>query len=257
MTAAPLPTSTPAGPAARAVDLVKVYGDGDTAVTALDRVSVEFERGRFTAIMGPSGSGKSTLMHVCAGLDSATAGTVYLGDVDLTTLKDNELTRLRRDSIGFVFQAFNLVPTLSALENITLPMDIAGRAPDREWVDAVIDTIGLRDRLRNRPNQLSGGQQQRVAAARALASRPQIIFADEPTGNLDSRAGAEVLEFLRRSVDQFGQTIVMVTHDPAAASYADHVLFLADGQIVDTMDDPTPDRVLDRMKGFDGKGRRS
>lgn len=257
MSAAPLPHPAPTGPAARAVHLTKVYGEGYTAVTALDDVSVDFVRGRFTAIMGPSGSGKSTLMHVCAGLDSATSGTVYLGDVDLTTLKDNDLTRLRRDSIGFVFQAFNLVPTLSALENITLPMDIAGRTPDQEWLDAVIDTIGLRDRLRNRPNQLSGGQQQRVAAARALASRPQIIFADEPTGNLDSRAGAEVLEFLRRSVDQFGQTIVMVTHDPAAASYADHVLFLADGVIVDTMDDPTPERVLDRMKGFDGKGRRS
>ena len=258
MSTAPVPSSpAPGGPAARAVDLVKVYGEGDTAVTALDRVSVEFDRGRFTAIMGPSGSGKSTLMHVCAGLDSATSGTVYIGDVDLTTLKDNDLTRLRRDAVGFVFQAFNLVPTLSALENITLPMDIAGRKPDQEWVDAVIDTIGLRDRLRNRPSQLSGGQQQRVAAARALASRPQIVFADEPTGNLDSRAGAEVLEFLRRSVDDFGQTIVMVTHDPTAASYADHVLFLADGQIVDTMDDPTADRVLDRMKGFDGKGRRS
>ena len=244
-------------PAARAVDLVKVYGEGDTAVTALDEVTVEFDQGRFTAIMGPSGSGKSTLMHVCAGLDSATSGRVFIGDVDLTTLKDNELTRLRRDAVGFVFQAFNLVPTLSALENITLPMDIAGRKPDQEWLDAVIDTIGLRDRLRNRPNQLSGGQQQRVAAARALASRPQIIFADEPTGNLDSRAGAEVLQFLRRSVDEFEQTIVMVTHDPTAASYADHVLFLADGLIVDTMDEPTADRVLDRMKGFDGKGRRS
>lgn len=220
-------------------------------------MSVEFARGRFTAIMGPSGSGKSTLMHVCAGLDSATSGRVFIGDVDLTTLKDNELTRLRRDAVGFVFQAFNLVPTLSALENITLPMDIAGRPVDRAWVDTVIDTIGLRDRLRNRPNQLSGGQQQRVAAARALASRPQIVFADEPTGNLDSRAGAEVLSFLRRSVDEFGQTIVMVTHDPTAASYADEVLFLADGAIVDTMADPTADRVLDRMKSFDGKGRRS
>jgi putative ABC transport system ATP-binding protein len=244
-------------PAARAVDVVKLYGEGDTAVTALDRVSVEFDRGRFTAIMGPSGSGKSTLMHVCAGLDSATAGQVFIGDVELTSLSDNELTRLRRDAVGFVFQAFNLVPTLSALENITLPMDIAGRTPDQEWLDTVIDTIGLRDRLRNRPNQLSGGQQQRVAAARAMASRPQIIFADEPTGNLDSRAGAEVLQFLRRSVDEFEQTIVMVTHDPTAASYADHVLFLADGLIVDTMDEPTADRVLDRMKGFDGKGRRS
>jgi putative ABC transport system ATP-binding protein len=244
-------------PAARAVDVVKLYGEGDTAVTALDRVSVEFDRGRFTAIMGPSGSGKSTLMHVCAGLDAATAGQVFIGDVELTSLSDNELTRLRRDAVGFVFQAFNLVPTLSALENITLPMDIAGRTPDQEWLDTVIDTIGLRDRLRNRPNQLSGGQQQRVAAARAMASRPQIIFADEPTGNLDSRAGAEVLQFLRRSVDEFEQTIVMVTHDPTAASYADHVLFLADGLIVDTMDEPTADRVLDRMKGFDGKGRRS
>ena len=237
--------------------VVSVNGEGDTAVTALDNVSVEFDRGRFTAIMGPSGSGKSTLMHVCAGLDSATSGTVYIGDVDLTSLKDNDLTRLRRDAVGFVFQAFNLVPTLSAMENITLPMDIAGTKVDREWVDTVIDTIGLRDRLANRPSQLSGGQQQRVAAARALASRPQIVFADEPTGNLDSRAGAEVLTFLRRSVDDFGQTIVMVTHDPTAASYADHVLFLADGQIVDTMDDPTAERVLDRMKGFDGKGRRS
>lgn len=257
MTAAPSSDPLTTSPAARAVDLVKVYGEGETAVTALDSVSVEFARGRFTAIMGPSGSGKSTLMHVCAGLDSATSGRVFIGDVDLTTLKDNELTRLRRDAVGFVFQAFNLVPTLSALENITLPMDIAGRPVDRAWVDTVIDTIGLRDRLRNRPNQLSGGQQQRVAAARALASRPQIVFADEPTGNLDSRAGAEVLSFLRRSVDEFGQTIVMVTHDPTAASYADEVLFLADGAIVDTMADPTADRVLDRMKSFDGKGRRS
>ncbi len=247
----------PRGPAARAVGLSKIYGDGETQVLALDDVTVDFDRGRFTAIMGPSGSGKSTLMHVSAGLDSATSGKVYIGDVDLTTLRDNALTRLRRDSIGFVFQAFNLVPTLSALENITLPIDIAGGKVDREWVDTVIDTIGLRDRLRNRPSQLSGGQQQRVAAARALASRPQIVFADEPTGNLDSRAGAEVLSFLKRSVDDFGQTIVMVTHDPSAASYADHVLFLADGRIVDTMDNPTADAVLDRMKGFDGKGRRS
>jgi putative ABC transport system ATP-binding protein len=237
--------------------LTKVYGEGDTSVTALDSVTVDFDRGRFTAIMGPSGSGKSTLMHVCAGLDSATAGKVFIGDVDLTALKDNDLTRLRRDAVGFVFQAFNLVPTLSALENITLPMDIAGRKVDTEWVDSVIDIIGLRDRLASRPSQLSGGQQQRVAAARALASRPQIIFADEPTGNLDSRAGAEVLSFLRRSVEEFGQTIVMVTHDPAAASYADHVIFLADGRVVDTMDEPTADLVLDRMKGFDGKGRRS
>ena len=253
----PPPSSSTIPAAARAIDVVKVYGSADTTVTALDGVSVEFPRGRFTAIMGPSGSGKSTLMHVCAGLDSVTSGSVLLGDVELTSLKDNELTRLRRDSIGFVFQAYNLVPTLTALENITLPMDIAGVKPDQAWLESVIDTIGLRDRLGNRPSQLSGGQQQRVAAARALASRPQIVFADEPTGNLDSRAGAEVLEFLRRSVDEFGQTIVMVTHDPNAASYADIVLFLADGRIVDTMTDPTAERVLDRMKGFDGKGRRS
>jgi putative ABC transport system ATP-binding protein len=253
------PATTPSATtaAARAVGLTKVYGDGETAVTALDDVTVEFDRGRFTAIMGPSGSGKSTLMHVCAGLDTATSGSVLIGDVDLTTLSDNALTRLRRDRVGFVFQAFNLVPTLSARENITLPMDIAGREVDQAWLDTVIDTIGLRDRLRNRPNQLSGGQQQRVAAARALASKPEIVFADEPTGNLDSRAGAEVLGFLRHSVDAFGQTIVMVTHDPTAASYADRVLFLADGRIVDTMDAPTAEGVLDRMKGFDGKGRRS
>jgi len=244
-------------PAARAVGLNKTYGTGETQVVALDDVSVDFGRGRFTAIMGPSGSGKSTLMHVCAGLDAATAGKVFIGDVDLTELKDNDLTRLRRDAVGFIFQAFNLVPTLTALENITLPMDIAGVKVDQAWVDTVIDTIGLRDRLKSRPSQLSGGQQQRVAAARALASRPQIVFADEPTGNLDSRAGAEVLSFLRRSVDDFGQTIVMVTHDPSAASYADEVIFLADGRIVDTMKSPTADAVLDRMKGFDGKGRRS
>ena len=234
-----------------------MYGTGDTQVLALDDVTVDFDRGRFTAIMGPSGSGKSTLMHVCAGLDSVTSGTVFIGDVDLTSLGDNDLTRLRRDAVGFIFQAFNLVPTLSAAENITLPMDIAGTKVDRAWVDQVIDTVGLRDRLRSRPNQLSGGQQQRVAAARALASRPQIVFADEPTGNLDSHSGAEVLSFLRRSVDEFGQTIVMVTHDPNAASYADHVLFLADGRIVDTMDDPTAEGVLDRMKGFDALGRKA
>jgi putative ABC transport system ATP-binding protein len=243
--------------AAGAERLTKVYGEGETAVVALDEVSVGFDRGRFTAIMGPSGSGKSTLMHVCAGLDTATSGRVFIGDVDLSSLSDNALTRLRRDKVGFVFQAYNLVPTLSALENMTLPMDIAGRSPDQEWLDRVIDTVGLRDRLRNKPSQLSGGQQQRVAAARALVSRPDIVFADEPTGNLDSRAGAEVLSFLRSSVDDFGQTIVMVTHDPTAASYAQHVLFLADGRIVDTMDDPTAEGVLERMKGFDGKGRRS
>jgi len=243
--------------AARAQSLTKIYGEGETQVVALDNVTTSFDQGRFTAIMGPSGSGKSTLMHICAGLDTATSGQVFIGDVDLTSLKDNTLTRLRRDKVGFVFQAYNLVPTLTAIENITLPMDIAGRTPDREWLDRVVNTVGLGDRLGSKPNQLSGGQQQRVAAARALASQPDIVFADEPTGNLDSRAGAEVLGFLRQSVAEHGQTIVMVTHDPTAASYAQQVLFLADGQIVDTMDDPTADRVLERMKGFDGKGRRS
>ncbi len=243
--------------AASAVDLRKIYGEGDTEVRALDGVTVDFGKGQFTAIMGPSGSGKSTLMHCVAGLDTATSGTVHIGETDLTLLKDKDLTALRRDRIGFVFQAFNLVPTLTALENITLPMDIAGRKPDQEWLDTVIDTIGLRDRLRNRPSQLSGGQQQRVACARALANRPEIVFADEPTGNLDSRAGAEVLGFLRRSVDEFDQTVVMVTHDPGSASYADRVLFLADGKIVEEMASPTADRVLERMKAFDGAGRRS
>jgi putative ABC transport system ATP-binding protein len=239
-----------AGPAARAVDLVKVYGQGDAAVRALDGVSVAFGHGEFSAIMGPSGSGKSTLMHCMAGLDSITSGRVYVGGTEVSALGDKELTRLRRDRVGFIFQAYNLVPTLSAMENITLPLDIAGRQPDRAWVDRLIDTVGLRDRLSHRPSQLSGGQQQRVAAARALASRPSIVFADEPTGNLDSRAGAEVLSFLRSSVADFGQTVVMVTHDPVAASYAERVVFLADGRIVDEMAAPTADRVLDRMKGF-------
>ena len=226
-------------------------------MVALDSVSVEFARGQYTAIMGPSGSGKSTLMHLCAGLDQATSGQAYVAGTQLDQLSDAQLTRLRRDQVGFIFQAYNLVPTLTALENITLPLDIAGHKPDAQWLDTVIDTVGLRDRLKSRPSQLSGGQQQRVAAARALASKPAIVFADEPTGNLDSRAGAEVLGFLRHSVDEFGQTVVMVTHDPGAASYADRVLFLADGQIVDSMDDPTADQVLERMKSFDGKGRRS
>jgi putative ABC transport system ATP-binding protein len=243
--------------AARARDLTKVYGAGDTRVVALDAVTTEFPRGQFTAIMGPSGSGKSTLMHCLAGLDSATSGSVEIGEVELTSLDDKRLTLLRRDKVGFIFQAYNLLPTLTALENITLPMDIAGRKPDKEWLDNVIDTIGLRDRLGHKPTELSGGQQQRVACARALASRPDIVFADEPTGNLDSRAGAEVLGFLRRSVREMQQTVVMVTHDPAAASYADRVLFLADGRIVDEMRDPTADLVLDRMKRFDGSGRRS
>ena len=249
------PTLTSA--AARAEGLSKIYGTGDAEVRALDDVTVSFELARFTAIMGPSGSGKSTLMHVCAGLDDATSGTTYIGDTDLTQLSDKELTRLRRDRIGFIFQAFNLVPTLTARENVTLPLDIAGRKPDQEWLDRIIDMVGLRDRLGNRPSQLSGGQQQRVAAARALVSRPEIVFADEPTGNLDSRAGAEGLGFLRDSADAHGQTVVMVTHDPTAASYAHRVIFLADGQIVDEMSEPTAERVLERMKGFDAKGRRS
>ena len=236
--------------AARTEDLVKVYGEGQTQVRALDGVTVGFETGIYTAIMGPSGSGKSTLMHTAAGLDDATSGRVYLGATDLTTLNDRELTRLRRDRVGFIFQAYNLLPTLTALENITLPLDIAGRKADRGWLDTVISTVGLQDRLHHRPSELSGGQQQRVAAARALASRPDIIFADEPTGNLDSRSGAEVLSFMRRSVKEMGQTIVMVTHDPVAASYADRVVFLADGRVVDEMLEPTAERVLDRMKAF-------
>jgi putative ABC transport system ATP-binding protein len=237
--------------AARATALSKIYGTGDTKVTALDAVDVEIQAGRFTAIMGPSGSGKSTLMHCLAGLDSISGGQVWIGDTEVSGLSDKALTQLRRDSVGFVFQAFNLIPTLTALENITLPLDIAGRKADPAWLDTVIDTVGLRDRLTHRPSELSGGQQQRVACARALASRPTIVFADEPTGNLDSRSGAEVLGFLRRSVDEFGQTIVMVTHDPGAASYADRVLFLADGRIVDEMLDPTAARVLERMKAFE------
>ena len=239
-------------PAARGVGLSKVYGAGETRVVALDRVDVEIIEGQLTAVMGPSGSGKSTLMHCLAGLDSVTEGQVFLGDDDLTSLGDAALTRVRRDKIGFVFQAFNLVPTLNARENITLPMDIAGRAPDDEWVRTVIDTVDLADRLSHRPSELSGGQQQRVAVARALAARPHVVFADEPTGNLDSRSGREVLGFLRQSVDEFGQTIVMVTHDPMAASYADRVLFLADGRIVDEMQSPTADRVLARMIQFEG-----
>jgi putative ABC transport system ATP-binding protein len=236
--------------AARGLDLVKVYGSGDGAVRALDRVTVEFPSGRFTAIMGPSGSGKSTLMHCLAGLDAPTSGEVLLGDVGLGGLSDRELTLLRRERAGFVFQAFNLVPTLTALENITLPMTLAGAKPDQPWVDAVIDTLGVRDRLSHRPAELSGGQQQRVAVARALASRPQVIFADEPTGNVDSKAGAELLGFLRRAADDLGQTVVMVTHDPIAASYANSVVFLADGRIAGGLDEPTPQKVLDRMRAL-------
>jgi putative ABC transport system ATP-binding protein len=238
-------------PAARTVGLSKVYGQGETRVVALDDLSIELGAGEFTAIMGPSGSGKSTLMHCAAALDSASAGQVFLGDVELTGLKDKALTQLRRDRIGFIFQSYNLVPTLSAQENILLPLAIAGRKPDQEWYDVVIDTVGLRDRLGHRPSELSGGQQQRVACARALVSRPQVIFADEPTGNLDSVSGQEVLSFLRRSVDEFGQTIVMVTHDPVAASHTDRVVFLEDGRIVDELRAPTADLVLERMKRLD------
>ncbi|HEX9342545.1 MAG TPA: ABC transporter ATP-binding protein [Actinomycetota bacterium] len=234
--------------AARAVDVVKVYGQGETAVRALDGVTVDFPTGRFTAIMGPSGSGKSTLMHCLAGLDRVTSGNIYIGDTDLSGLSEKQLTILRRQRVGFVFQAFNLLPTLTAGENIELPMAIAGRKPDRSWVDRVIDAVGLRDRLGHKPAELSGGQQQRVAGARALASKPDIVFADEPTGNLDSVASAELLGFMRRSVDEFGQTIVMVTHDPTTASYSDLVLFLNDGHIVDEMPNPTAEKVLDFLK---------
>jgi len=236
--------------AARAVELVKVYGSGGETVRALDGVTVEFPSRRFTAIMGPSGSGKSTLMHCLAGLDTPTSGSVLLGDVELGGLSDRALTLMRRERVGFVFQAFNLVPTLTAFENITLPMTLAGAKPDEAWIDTVIDTMGLRDRLSHQPAQLSGGQQQRVAIARALASWPQVTFADEPTGNLDSKSGAELLGFLRRAVDELGHTVVMVTHDPVAAGQADSVVFLADGRIVGRLDDPTPQRVLDRMKAL-------
>jgi len=242
---------------ASARQLVKVYGRGEAQVDALAGVDVDFGRGRFTAILGPSGSGKSTLMHCMAALDTPTSGSVVIDGVQVAGLRDKALTKLRRERIGFVFQSFNLVPTLSARENITLPMDVAGRKVDTEWFDTVVDTLGLGDRLSHKPSELSGGQQQRVACARALASRPAIIFADEPTGNLDSRASAEILSFLRRSVDEFGQSIVIVTHDPVAAGYADRALFLADGLIVDEMHQPTADAVLDRMKGFDATGRRS
>ena len=237
--------------AARAENATKIYGYDETRVTALDRVTVEFGRGAFTAIMGPSGSGKSTLMHVLAGLDQLSDGKVFVGEEDLSQLDDKALTQLRRDRVGFIFQAFNLVPTLTALENITLPMDIAGRAPDQDWLDLVIDTVGLRDRLDHRPAELSGGQQQRVAAARALASQPELIFADEPSGNLDSKSGADLLNFLRRAVREFGQTIVMVTHDAIAASFADRIVFLVDGRVVDEMLDPNPEKVLDRIKALE------
>lgn len=237
--------------AAEAVDAVKVYGKGDTAVRALDGVNIGFKRGQFSAIMGPSGSGKSTLMHCMAGLDSLTSGQIFIGDTELGSLDDKHLTQVRRDRVGFVFQSFNLVPTLTASENIELPSALAGRKLDRTWLNQVVDTMGIRDRLRHRPSELSGGQQQRVAAARALVSTPEIVFADEPTGNLDSKSSAELLAFLRRSVQEFGQTIVMVTHDPNAAAYADLVVFLSDGRVVDEVADPTADRVLDRMKSME------
>ncbi len=257
MTTAPSVTTSPTPPAgdgrrvaARAIDAVKVYGSGSTRVTALDHVDVGFDAGAFTAIMGPSGSGKSTLMHCLAGLDTLTSGQVLVGETDLSTLSEKALTELRRDRIGFVFQAFNLVPTLTARENITLPGRLAGRAADAGRFDAVIDAVGLGSRLDHRPSELSGGQQQRVAVARALAADPAIIFADEPTGNLDSATGAEILSFMRNATRELDQTIVMVTHDATAAAYADRVLFLADGAIVDEMTDPTAERVLDRMKKF-------
>jgi len=240
----------PTTAAAATLAATKIYGKGETAVRALDDVTVGFDAGRFTAIMGPSGSGKSTLLHCTAGLDTLTSGKAFIGDVDLSTLNDTELTILRRERLGFVFQAFNLVPTLTAQENITLPLALAGRRGDRDWIDEVAQTLGLSKRLRHHPSEMSGGEQQRVAVARALASRPEIIFADEPTGNLDSAAGAEVLGFLRQAVDDLGQTIVMVTHDPGAASRADRIVFLADGRVVDEMLAPTAERVLDRMKRF-------
>jgi putative ABC transport system ATP-binding protein len=240
--------STTATMAARAEGVSKTYGDGDAKVFALDDVSVGIQGGEFTAIMGPSGSGKSTMLHVLAGLDRPTAGNIFIGDTDITRLNDKALTLLRRDQIGFIFQSFNLLPTMTAAENIVLPMRIAGRKPDARWVRSIVETVGLSQRLSHRPSQLSGGQQQRVAAARALASRPQIVFADEPTCALDSRSSAELLGFLRRAVSELGQTVVMVTHDATAASYADRVLFLADGRLVDEMLRPTADAVLDYMK---------
>ena len=236
MTEQPSIDPSPRRAAARAVGLTKTYGTGDATVTALDGVDVELYAGEFTAVMGPSGSGKSTLMHCCAALDSVTSGSVFVGDTELSRLGDKELTRLRRDEIGFVFQSFNLVPTLTAEENILLPLSIAGRKPDQAWLDEVVRAVGLGDRLTHRPNALSGGQQQRVAVARALASRPSIVFADEPTGNLDSRAGAEVLDFIARCVAEFGQTVVMVTHDPGAAAGADRVIHLADGHVAEDVE---------------------
>ena len=244
-------SSTVTKVAARAEGLRKVYGEGDASVEALKGVTLEFADAGFTAIMGPSGSGKSTLLHCLAGLDTPTEGHVFIGDVDITTLSERQLTQLRRDKIGFVFQAYNLIPTLTAGENITLPLDIAGRDVDHAWFDEVVDTTGLRDRLDHKPTELSGGQQQRVAGARALVSRPEIVFADEPTGNLDSRSSDELLRFLRGAVTDHGQTIVMVTHDARAASYADRAVFLGDGQVVDEMQAPTAERILEHLKSLE------
>ncbi|MER7467481.1 ABC transporter ATP-binding protein [Streptomyces sp. NPDC097981] len=242
-------------PAARATGLTKVYGKGETRVSALNAVSVEFARSRFTAVMGPSGSGKSTLMNCLAGLDTVTSGSARIGGTELSTLTERQLTALRRDKVGFVFQGFNLLPTLTAMENVTLPLRIAGRSPEADWLEAVVNTVGLSGRLGHRPAELSGGQQQRVAVARALVTRPEIVFADEPTGNLDSRSGSEVLGFLRDSVRELGQSVVMVTHDPVAAAHADRVVFLADGRVVDELSEPTAAAVLDRMLRFEAQGR--
>ena len=247
-------TNGTGAPAARVANLTKTYGTGQALVTALDDVTLDLADGEFTAVMGPSGSGKSTLMHCCAALDTADSGQVYLGDNELSAMKDKQLTQLRRDEIGFIFQSFNLVPTLTAEENITLPLAIAGRKPEKEWYTRVIDAVDLEDRLSHKPNELSGGQQQRVAVARALVSRPRIVFADEPTGNLDSHSGAEVLTLLRRSVDDYGQTIVMVTHDPVAAAYADRVVFLADGRIVDELSDPDRESVIQKLTEVRARG---
>ena len=238
--------------ASKAIDGVKVYGSGETAVTALNHVNVDFEARKYTAIMGPSGSGKSTLLHCLAALDDLTSGQIFIGDTNVTALDEKDKTLIRRDKVGFIFQSFNLVPTLTAEENILLPMALARRDPDRAWVDRLIESIGLENRLHHLPTELSGGQQQRVAAARALAGRPDIVFADEPTGNLDSQMSAEVLSFMQKAVDEFGQTILMVTHDPVAATYADRIVFLQDGTIVDEMREPSVDKVLDKIKSLEG-----
>jgi putative ABC transport system ATP-binding protein len=245
-------TTPSVGLAARAVDASKIYGSGEAEVRALNRINASFETGRLTAIMGPSGSGKSTLLHCMAGLDRLTSGQIFLGEVEISRANEKELTLIRRDKLGFIFQAYNLIPTLNALENMTLPMALAGRKPDQTWLDTIVRTVRLQDRLTHRPAELSGGQQQRVAVGRALLSKPEIIFADEPTGNLDSRSGAEILSFMRKAVDDLGQTIVMVTHDPIAASYADRVVFLADGAIVDELREATTDTIIDKMKSLGG-----